>query len=285
VFVDIEKSTHTIDPSKIKKVITKKTKAIIPVHLFGQPADMDYLLEIAQKYDLKIVEDCAQALGGRYKSKKLGSFGDVGCFSFQESKNITTGGEGGMVVTNNKKLEEKLRIIMHEGEIFSDGQSTSKIGNGKLPINYIQKGYNFRFSAIQAAIGLAQLKKLPDFLNQRNYVAVFYNKKLKKIKELSLPKTRKNCFHAFNNYALEFVAQKIPRDFILQALNAEGIPAYTYYPTPLNETDFFKQKNIEFKTAKQFCFNQLLLPIYPALSKKELLKIVEGIWKVFSFVR
>ncbi|MFH1592146.1 MAG: DegT/DnrJ/EryC1/StrS family aminotransferase [Candidatus Woesearchaeota archaeon] len=278
VFVDIDPETLNIDLEKLESNITNKTKAIIPVHLFGNPIDMDHLTELAEKHDLKIIEDCAQALGATYNGKRVGTFGDVGCFSFQENKNITTGGEGGMVITKNDELADRIRIVSHEGEVYADKRSSARTIPGPLPIDYIMTGYNYRMNAIQAAIGDVQLSKLEKMNNIRKSIATDYIKALER-DGISFQKIDQKAEHVFSSFVFRINKDKIaPRDMILMLLNSEGVPAYTYYPTPLNETKMFKDSNV-FENAKKFCSDQILLPCYPLLKNDDQKMIIETINK------
>ena len=176
VFVDIESDYFTIDPNKIKAAITPNTKAIIPVHMYGQPADMDPIVETAKENSLWVIEDCAQAHGAEYKGQKVGSIGHLGCFSFYPTKNLGGVGDGGAIITNSKKLEEKIRLLHQYGW---EEKFISKIS-----------GWNSRLDEIQAAVLSVKLKHLDDNNRIRREIAAHYSKKLK-IKGVSLPKTRK----------------------------------------------------------------------------------------------
>ena len=166
VFVDSDPRYWCIDPEKIEGVITKKTKAIIPVHLYGHPCDMDSILKIAKTHNLYVVEDCAEAHGAEYKGKRVGSFGDINCFSFYGNKMITTG-EGGMCITNSKELADKMRILKNHGM------------NPKKRYWYDVIGFNYRMTNLQAAIGLAQLEKLDKFIAKKRRIAKWYSQELK----------------------------------------------------------------------------------------------------------
>ena len=173
VFVDSHPDYWCIDPGEIEKKITKKTKAIIPVHLYGHPCDMDPIMKIAKRHRLHVIEDCAEAHGAEYKGRKVGSFGDVNCFSFFGNKIITTG-EGGMCVTNNKKLARKMRILRDHGM------------NLKKRYWHDMLGFNYRMTNLQAAIGLAQVKKLDTFIDKGRKIAGWYKKKLGNLEEKNL---------------------------------------------------------------------------------------------------
>jgi perosamine synthetase len=174
VFVDVDANTFNIDPECIEKAITQKTKAIMPVHIYGQAADMDTICKIAKKYSLYVIEDAAQGIGVKFMGKPVGGFGDVGCLSFYADKTITTG-EGGMVLTNNDNLAEKCLILKHQG----------RTGRGMYFHEHI--GYNFRLTDLQAAVGLAQLSKLPTIIARKKRTEKLYRDYLSEVKSIELP--------------------------------------------------------------------------------------------------
>jgi perosamine synthetase len=174
VFVDIDSKTFNIDPSEIEKAITKKTKAIMPVHIYGQAADMSRVMEIAKKHNLYVIEDAAQGIKVSFKGKPVGGFGDVGCMSFYADKVLTTG-EGGMVLTNSDELAQKAIILLNQG----------RTGRGWYIHDYM--GYNFRLTDLQAAVGLAQIKKLPEIIRRRNRIEKLYQKYLSKVSGIEFP--------------------------------------------------------------------------------------------------
>ncbi|MFX1392390.1 MAG: DegT/DnrJ/EryC1/StrS family aminotransferase [Promethearchaeota archaeon] len=225
IFADIDNKTYTLDPNSVKKQITNKTKAIIPVHLAGITADIDPLLEIANDNNLYIIEDACQAHGAKYKGKKVGSIGDLGAFSFYPSKNMTTG-EGGMITTNNDELAEQSRLIRHHGE----------------PSWYVYNrlGWNYRMTEIQGAIGRVQLKKLDENIKIRNKNANYLTEKVNNINGIDTPYVPEYCEPAFN-YWIGRIQPKIIRlnkqDFM------EKFPqGKILYPKPLYQTNLFQQK-------------------------------------------
>ena len=187
VYADIDAKTFNLDPAKIEEQITDKTKAIVPVHLYGQPADMDGILEIAQKYNLKVIEDAAQAHGAVYKGKKIGSIGDFGCFSFYPTKNMTTG-EGGMVTTNDEEYAEKAGMVRAHGESKRYEQSLL--------------GYNYRMTDIAASIGLVQLKHIDEFNKIRNENAKYLSEGLADVEGITTPVVADNVTHVFHQYTI-----------------------------------------------------------------------------------
>tara|TARA_Y100000741_G_scaffold357818_1_gene336145 strand:+ start:639 stop:1934 length:1296 start_codon:yes stop_codon:yes gene_type:complete len=216
VFADIDEETYTIDPKSIEKNISKNTKAIIAVDIYGHPTKMKEILKIAKKYKLKVISDSAQAPGAKYYKKFAGTFGDIGGFSLNCHKHINTG-EGGILVTNNDKYAKRLRLIRNHAEAVVD-----KTVNNNTP-NML--GHNFRLGEIESAIGLEQIKKLKSKVKKRQQIAYKLTKELKKLKGIKTPKIQKNCSHSFYIYAIQ-VDKKITgvsKKLIFNALKAEGI--------------------------------------------------------------
>lgn len=236
IFVDIELDTYNIDPNKIEDAITDRTKTIIPVHLNGHPADMKPILEIAGDHDLIVIEDCAQAPTATYKDKKVGTFGHIACFSFFEDKLITTGGEGGMLITNDDDMAGKARLIRHHGERVVLGEARAYRPE--------MLGYNYRMTELQAAIGLVQLEKLERYANKRIQNSEYLTKHLKQISGLVPPIVKEGCRHVYYKYIIKFAPEKfrVSLDQFINALNAEGVPAEKRYPTPLNLQPLFGDK-------------------------------------------
>ncbi|MFX1357335.1 MAG: DegT/DnrJ/EryC1/StrS family aminotransferase [Promethearchaeota archaeon] len=225
IFADIDNKTYTLDPNSVKKNITDKTKAIIPVHLAGISADMDGLRDIAEAHGIYIIEDACQSIGAKYNGKKIGSIGELGCFSFYPSKNITTG-EGGMITTNNDELAEQCKLIRHHGE--------------PSWYFYNRLGYNYRMTEIQGAIGKVQLKKIDKFIEIRNKNAKYLTEAIKNLQGLKAPFVPKYCEPAFNYWIgrinpeilglnkTQFI-EKFPKSKVL-------------YPKPLYKTKIFQEK-------------------------------------------
>lgn len=267
VFVDI-KDDFNIDVSKIEEKITSKTKAILPVHLFGDPCDMDKIMELARKYNLKVIEDACQAHGAEYQNKKVGSFGDVGCFSFYATKNMTAG-EGGMITTNDKKVYEKLKMLRSHGS--------------KMRYYHDFLGYNFRMTEIQAAIGLEQLKKLEEFNSRRINNAKYLSSLLKDIKGIIFPRINRDKKHVFHQYTVT-LNNKFPvtRKELVEILTKKGIEYGIFYPLPIH-----KQKEIldlgicyNLPKAEALSENVLSLPIHPKIAKKDLDFIAQILKKI-----
>jgi len=264
VFVDIDPVTYNIDPAKVESALTRRTKAMIPVHLYGQCADMDPLIEIAKKYNIAIIEDAAQSIGAQYKGKKAGSMGDMGTFSFFPSKNLGGFGDGGMVVTNDESLYKKLRILRIHG------------GEPKYYHKFI--GGNFRLDALQAAVLIVKLKYLDEWSEARRHNAVYYNQKLletglvdKRIIELPASvyeNSGDKDYHIYNQYTI----RAKHRDRLRNFLRESDIGTEIYYPLPLHLQECFKELGYlkgDFPEAELASNMVLSLPIYPELSKEQ----------------
>ncbi len=218
VFVDVDLKTYNINPSLIKDRITNRTKAIIPVHIFGQPAEMDKIMETAEEHNLKVIEDAACALGARYKNKYAGTIGDVGCFSFHARKGITTG-EGGMVVTDNKDLAEKIRNL----SVFGMTSAWDREKSDKLIISkFTDMGYNYKMSDITAAVGVAQLRKLYKIIKRKRELARHWDDKLEEIEFIEPPYVSENVFHVYQAY-VALVDKRINRNKLIEKLMEKGI--------------------------------------------------------------
>jgi len=253
VFVDIDYDTFNISSKEIEKKITNKTKAILLVHLFGMPCEMNRILEIARKYNLKVIEDCAQSFGSEYKNKKTGTFGDAGCLSFFPSKNLGCFGDGGIVITNNKDVYEKIRILRNHGSIDK--------------YYYKMHGVNSRLDTIQAAILRVKLKYIDKWIEKRIELAKYYNKLLDNKENIITPKIPSYVKHSFNYYTIRV---KKHRDFIKDYLKKNGVSCGVYYPLCLHLQDVYKflgYKPSDFPVAEEAQREVLSLPIYPELSK------------------
>jgi len=223
VFVDIEPDTFNIDPAKIEAAVTDKTKAIMPVHLFGQVADMDAIMAIADKHKLLVIEDAAQAIGASYNSRKAGSIGTVGCFSFFPSKNLGGFGDGGMVSTNDDKTAELVRMLIKHG------------GKDKYNVDHI--GYNARLDTLQAAVLLVKFRYLDEFNAKRREIAGAYIRGLSGVKELVLPLEILGADHVYHQFTVRVTDSK--RDILQKALKEVGISTMVYYPVPLHKMKVF----------------------------------------------
>jgi len=227
VFVDIQPDIFCMDPAKIEQAIKPQTRAIIPVHLFGHPADMDEILVIAKKHGLKVIEDCAQAPGALYKGNLVGTIGDCGVFSFQETKNIMTG-EGGMLITSNDEIAEIARMVRNHGEVILEGQKQRTYKADIL-------GWGYRMTELEAALGIEQLRKLDRLNNQRIDLANYLSEKLKGLDGFTPPVVRSHNKHVYYVFPIRYDESKtgISRDLFVKALVAEGIPFGAGYVRPL----------------------------------------------------
>lgn len=256
VFADIDPRTFNLDPESIKKSISPRTRAIIPVHLFGLAADMDQIGDIAVQKSLVLIEDACQAHGAEWNKKKVGSFG-TGCFSFYPSKNMTTG-EGGMLTTNDSAIAEKAQVLRNQGM--------------KTRYYYTDLGFNYRMTDIHAAIGLTQLFKLESFIKKRIHNALFLCEKLHKY--VLCPLVPEKARHVFNQYTIQTDA----RDKLLYDLQAHGIGTGVYYPLPVHkQTLFSKTSSLQMPVAEGLCQKVLSLPVHPGLRQQELDTIVSKV--------
>ena len=247
VFADVEESSYGLDPKSIEKRITKYTKAIIVVDLFGQPADLNPIIKIARKHRLIVIEDSAQAPLALYNGKLAGTIGDIGIFSFTASKQMTTG-EGGMLITNNPKFAKRAQMARNHGEVLGVVED-QKTMEGIL-------GWNYRMTEVEAAIGIEQFKKLPKFIDQRRRNAEWLNEKLSVYPFISVPRPLSGRTHSYFIYAFKYDSKKtvgVHRDLFVKALVAEGIPAVAGYVPPLYWNPVYQQK--EFFGKRQYPFS------------------------------
>lgn len=258
VFVDINPKTYNLDPNKIEDAVTDKTKAILPVHLYGQPADMDSINKIANENDLYVIEDAAQAHGAMYKGKLTGSLGDAACFSFYPTKNMTTG-EGGMITTNNDELAETIRVLRSHGE-------TERYTHTVL-------GYNFRMTDISAAIGLVQLKRLDEFNDSRIRNAGYLTSHIKKINGVTPPFVQDQIKHVFHQYTIRVDNGK--RDKLKDYLNEKGVGTGIHYPKAIYEQKLYQDLGIKGDCiqGEKAASEVLSIPVHPGLKLADLEKI------------
>src|SRR3989339_370640 len=267
VFCDITTKTFNIDPLKLEKTISSKTTAILPVHLYGQSSDMDQIMSIAQKHNLKIIEDCAQAIGAKYKEKFVGGFGNAGCFSFFPTKNLGCFGDGGLVTTNSDEIAKMVRILKGHGSTIT--------------YHYDYVGHNSRLDSIQAAILLIRFKYLEEWTNKRRENAKLYKELLKDIKEISLPKEDPKIFHVYNQFTIKVEA----RNELLDFLKSKNIGCAIYYPLSLHLQNAFKSlgfKNGDFPISEKTQESVISLPIFPELTREEIEEVVDGIKKFYG---
>lgn len=263
--VDCEAETWNIDPFKIEKAVTDKTKAIIPVHLYGHPCDMDPIMKIAGKYNLKIIEDAAEAHGSEYKGRKVGSIGHIGCFSFYGNKTITTG-EGGMCITNDKTLSDKMRFLKDHG--------MSK----KKRYWHQEIGYNFRMTNIQASIGCAQLKKIDKFIEIKRKNAFLYNSILKDCDKIILPPEKEWSKNTYWLYSILLKDNNI--DYLITKLRGKNIDSRRFF-YPINVLPPYKQKG-DFKVSNKLSKMGISLPSSVNLTEEEIKYICQTLLEIMS---
>ena len=259
VFVDVEPDTYNIDPKAFQAAITKKTKAVIPVHIYGQPANMDEIIAIARKHGIKIVEDAAQAHGSRYKGKRVGSMGDVACFSFYPTKSLGACGDAGIIVTKDKAIYDKVLMLRDYGRY---GRYEHKI-----------KGTNSRLDTLQAVILNAKLKHLDDWNDMRAKNAAYYIKLLQPLKGVVTPITKEGRTHVFQTFAV-----RVPdRDRVVESMKAKGIGVLIHYPIPLHLQEAYAElgyKKGDFPVAESVAGDVMSLPMFPHMTHEQIENVV-----------
>lgn len=291
VFVDVRKDTFNIDTSKIEDKITEKTKVIMPVHIFGQAADMDEINEIAKKHNLLVVEDACQAIGGKYKGRNIGSLGDMACFSFFPTKNLGCAGDGGMIVTDNDDLAVIARALRTHGS-GENGQKafnllnnveeevqTSEGANDTVynPLKYYNYliGYNTRLDAIQAAILRVKIREIDKWNARRREIVEQYNEEFKNL-DLVTPVCDENNQHVYHMYIL----QSEDRESILSKLKDKGVATGVYYPVPLHLQKVYKDlgyKEGDMPVSEYLSHRTFAIPVYPELNEEQIKYIIDSI--------
>ncbi|KKQ78659.1 MAG: DegT/DnrJ/EryC1/StrS aminotransferase [Parcubacteria group bacterium GW2011_GWC2_38_7] len=267
VFVDVEEDAFLMDINKIESAITPRTRCIMPVHLFGQPVDMAPLVDIAKRHYLKVVEDCAQAAGALYKGRKVGSFGEIGAFSFYPTKILGAYGDGGMTVTNERGLYEKLKRLRFYGmekDYYSE-----------------EEGYNSRLDEVQAAILNFKLKTLDESVLKRRKIAEIYSKELSSVGDIELPIIKQGRTHQFHLYTIKTSY----RDTIMAYLRENGIETRINYPTPIHLMrgyGFLGYKKGDLPVTERLVTRILSLPMYPGVSANDIDKVVSSIRNFFK---
>ena len=274
VLVDVNQDTFNIDIDSIERNITSKTKAIVPVHLFGQCADMERIMAIAKKHNLYVIEDTAQAIGADYsfsdgRNFKAGTIGTIGCTSFFPSKNLGCFGDGGAIFTNNDELAKKIRMIAHHGQ----------------SVQYVHEvlGVNSRLDSIQAAILKIKLKHLDEYALSRNKVADFYDKAFSNHSKIKIPSRSKNSTHVFHQYTLQIIGYD--RSELREKLTEHGIPAMIYYPIPLHKQNAYKNerfKTNDFPITQKLCDTVLSLPMHTELDEDTLNYITNTLLRIIK---
>lgn len=297
VFVDVHLHDYNMDPHKIEEAITHKTKAILPVHIFGQPADMDAINDIACRHNLKVIEDAAQGIGSSYRGRMVGSLCDVGCFSFYPTKNLGACGDAGMLTTNDDDLAAMLRSIKEHGagkngaftrerltgirdemasHIPSDGADA--LYDPYKYFNYVI-GYNSRLDAVQAVILGVKLKHLPDYNARRAEIAAFYGEQLRGL--CTLPSTADDCKSCWHQYAI--LTDR--KQQLVRHLHQNGIGAGEFYPVPMHLQKAFASlgyREGDLPVAERLCRQTVCLPIFPELTRPELLEVVAAVKGFFG---
>jgi len=262
VFVDINPDTYNFDPKELERKITPRTKAIIPVHLYGQPVDMAPIIEIAKKYNLFVVEDCAQSIGAEYKGVKTGSIGDIGCFSFFPTKNLGTFGDGGMVTTNSDYLHKRMMSLRNHGS--------------KERYYHEELGLNSRLDEIHAAILNVKLPHIDKWNNKRREAAYYYNELFKDVAEIETPVEIENAKCVYHQYTV-----KVPvRDQIVESIRQKGVMAMIYYPVPLHLQKaycFLKLNEGSLPKTEQVTKQVMSLPIFPEITKEQQKQVAEAV--------
>ena len=289
-FVDIDPETCNLDPRQLEAKITSNTKAILPVHLYGQCCDMDAILAIAQRNGVAVVEDACHAVGAEYNGRKAGSMGATGCFSFHEQKNISTLGEGGMVVTNDAAIFERIALYRsHCTRVYGRSTKYCSLDESRFPMgkkfwwqDFDDCGYNFRMTDIQGAVGVVQLRKL-DALNQRRIDnAAYLTAGLRDVAGITLPTVSPGCKHVFHLYPIQIDPDNFGwtrDDFIHSMLFEKGIKVGTHY-TPLHYASAFKKRGFrkgQFPVAEAVAEHLVTLPINPRQPREALDYLIESI--------
>ena len=269
VFVDSHPEYYNLDPSKIEEVITSKTKAVIPVHLYGHPCDMDWIKDIAEDHKLYIIEDAAQAHGAEYKGKKVGSFGDISCFSFYGNKTMTTG-EGGMCLTNNEEIAEKIRLL---------------INHGKNPTKHFWHdviGFNYRMTNLQASVGVAQLNKLDEFIEKKRQIARWYSEELRDLEEKGLIKLHPEMPWAKCAYWMYSILVEdnfgMSRDDLMKKLEEKGIETRPFF-YPMHVMPPYKNEE-KFHVAEEISRKGINLPSGVNLEEEVIKHVCDTIEKI-----
>lgn len=262
VLVDIDPKTYCLDVDQVRQAITKKTRAVIPVHLYGHPAELDPLMQLAEEHHLKVIEDNAQAFGAEYKGEKTGGIADIGCLSFFPSKNLGGYGDGGMVVTDSNEIAERVRML--------------RVHGWKKKYYPEILGYNSRLDAIQAAVLRVKLRHVDDWNRRRREIAAVYNRALAEVSGIQPPFAADHVTHVYHLYVIE----TNQRDLLRNRLREKGIASGVYYPQPLHQTrpvQGLGYKYHNFQSSEKASRRSLAIPIFPELGKEFLSSIIQEI--------
>jgi perosamine synthetase len=277
ILADVEEDSMNLDPSSVQKNLTKKTKAIIPVHFAGKICKIREIIKISKENDLKVIEDCAHALGSRIGKKHAGTFGDVGCFSFYPTKNFTTI-EGGMIITNSKQISDYTKSTRNHGITKT---LNNRFSSGK-PWEYDieESGFNFRLDEIRSALGLSQMKRLDKFNDLRKKASEYYTSQLSNVKGITTPMDSKNNENSFHLYIIRITKDfPISRDILFKKLLDKGIRTSVHYK-PLNQFSLFKKmaKSYDKLKISNLLYDEILsLPMYPTIKKSEQNYVIDTI--------
>ncbi len=264
VFADVDPVTMNLDPSSFSEAITERTKAVIPVHLYGNPADMDAIMEIAKRHGVRVIEDCAQAIGADYKGRMVGSIGDIATFSFFPTKNLGAFGDGGMVTTNRADLAERVRIL--------------RVHGARKKYHHTELGYNSRLDELQAAVLRVKLRYLTEWTTRRQALAAEYGRLLGH-SGVSLPASTTGATHVYHQYTI----RTADRGALMSGLLEAGIGCTVYYPVPLHHQPVFVDMGLRARTlpnAEAASAEALSLPMFPELELSEVHRVAEVVRKV-----
>jgi len=282
VFVYVRPDTFNIDVERIEKAITPKTKAIIPVHYAGQPCAMDEIMEIAKKHRLLVVEDAAHAVASEYKGRKIGTIGDVSCFSFYATKNLVTG-EGGMVTTDDTKLADKIKVLSLHGMSKDAWKRYTAAGSWYYEVIYA--GYKYNMTDIQASLGLHQLNKLEMFQKTREEIAKRYNQAFADLDAIEIPFVKPEVRHAWHLYVIKVVPERleINRNQFIEKLKEENIGTSVHF-IPVHLHPYYREtfgfKEGDFPVAEGAYERVISLPLYPKMSDEDIERVIEAVRKI-----
>jgi perosamine synthetase len=277
VFADVDDRTYCVSPDSVAERITSRTKAVVAVHLNGHPADMDRLLAVTKPRGIPVIEDAAQAHGALHNSRKVGAIGRLGCFSFWEDKIMTTGGEGGAVITDDDSLADRMRRVRHHGEGPVEGQRQ---------YYHLELGYNYRMTSMQAATGLVQLRRLDGYLNARRRNAAYLSQRLGEIEAVDAPYVAPYAVHSYYKYICRLRPGSIPMKVaeFVAAVAAEGVPILRRYPTPLPTQPVFRElaASEPCPIADRLASELFTLLVHPTVTTADLDDVVGAIAKVIA---
>lgn len=282
IFADIDSKTYNVDSEDIKRKITSKTKAIIPVHYTGQPCNMDKIHKIAKEYNLLVIEDASHALGATYKGKMIGSISDITTFSFHPVKHITTG-EGGMITTNNEELYKKLILFRTHG-ITRNLDLLENKDEGPWYYEQLDLGYNYRITDIQCALGINQLNKIDDFVAKRRKIVKRYNEAFMNLEEIVIPFQDKSVNSSWHLYVVKFNLEKLKvgRREIFEVLRKEGLGVNVHY-IPVYYFPYYKKLGYEeglCPNAEELYKRIITLPLYPKMSDEDVEYVIQSVYKI-----